>query len=256
VAEFPEREHDITLRHLLTHTSGIRHYDFSDFSESNSQVQYQSLTEPLVMFSHDPLLFQPGQAFHYSSFGYNLAGAAIESATGLTFGEALETHLVQPMGLTGITVDNPAEFVQCRPDFYTIALGRIPIRTIWRNHSDAYPSAGVLSTAEDLARFADAYFHSDYLSTEYRNQFTRPATLADGQILNQSLGWEIAFDEAGAVIWYGHGGTTNGAYASLRYYPESKLTIAGISNYNYWLTDRRPEFFEFVRETLPRLFTP
>jgi len=254
VADFPEKNGTVTLRHLLTHTSGIRHYNFSSFSESNSRVQYQNLSESLFLFSEDPLLFPPGEQYAYSSFGYNLTGAAIENALGISFGEALQEYLVQPMMLERTHVDNPAAFVPCRPAFYTVTFARVPISTIWRNHSDAYPSAGILASAEDLGRFAYTYFRGDYLAAETRDYFMTPVTLNDGQVLRQSPGWELGFDENGDIDWYGHGGTTNGAYASLRYYPDSNMIIAGISNYNFWLTGKSPEFFQLIREELPSLF--
>jgi len=256
VPEFPEKNRTLTLRHLLTHTSGIRHYNFSSFSESNSRIQYQNLSESLFSFSDEPLLFPPGEQYAYSSFGYNLAGAAIENALGVSFGDALQNYLVQPMMLERTTVDNPAAVVSCRPAFYTVAFGRIPISTIWRNHSDAYPSAGILASAEDLVRFASIYFQGDYLEAGTRDFFMTPVVLDDTQVVRQSPGWELEFDENGDVAWYGHGGTTNGAYASLRYYPESNTIISGISNYNFWLTGKNPEFFQLIREELPRLFAP
>lgn len=256
VQEFPEKSGTITLRHLLTHTSGIRHYNFASFSESNSRVQYQNLTQPLSLFSEDPLLFPPGEQYHYSSFGYNLAGAVIENTLGVSFNEALQEYLVQPMLLERTQVDNPTSFVSCRPAFYTIAFGRFPIPTLWRNHSEAYPSAGILASAEDLARFADTYFRGDQLTPETRQLFMTPVVLKNGQQLAQTPGWELEFDKSGNIAWYGHGGTTNGAYASLRYYPDDNMIVAGISSYNFWLTEKSPEFFRYVREVLPELFTP
>ena len=254
VPEFPDKQGEITLRNLLSHSSGIRHYDFSNFSESNSRIQYRSATEPLGVFSGDPLLFPPDNDYHYSSFGYNLAGAVIESVTDLSFEQALTRYLADPMGLQGTTVDNPESLVLCRPRFSTVVFGWLRIPTIWRNHSDSYPSAGILSTAEDLVRFADAYFNGEYLNNETKRVFTQPVILPDGRILDRSLGWELMQDENGQVEWYGHGGTTNGAYASLRYYPKSNLIVAGISNYNFWLTDRTPRFFTVIRKQLPDLF--
>ena len=254
--EFPEKNGTITLLQLLTHTSGIRHYNFSSFSESNSRVQYQNLTQSLSLFSEDPLLFPPGEQYHYSSFGYNLAGAVIENALGVSFADALQEYLVKPMQLARTQVDNPAQFVSCRPAFYTIAFGRFPTPTLWRNHSESYPSAGILASAEDLARFADNYFQGDYLTSETRQLFMTPVVLMDGQQLEQTPGWELGYDSNGDIGWYGHGGTTNGAYASLRYYPGENMIIAGISNYNFWLTRKSPEFFRLVREVLPELFSP
>ena len=60
-------------------------------------------------------------------------------------------------------------------------------------------------------------------------------------------GWQIAQDEDGSTRWIGHGGTINGAYASLRYYPRYDMVVAGIANYDWLMTNERAAFFEFFR---------
>lgn len=255
VPEFPEKSGTITIRKLLTHTSGIRQYNFSSFSESNSRIQYDNASQALQAFSQDPLLFEPGEDYHYSSFGYNLIGAAIENVTGLPFGEAMEKYIADPMNLNGTTIDDPTEFTQCRSSSYTIAFAKLPMNTIWRNHSDSFPSAGILSTAEDLAAFTNQLFSSDFVTPATQQLFLKEATLNNDEGIARSYAWEIGLNEETSELeWYGHGGTTNGAYASIRYYPDTKVIVTGIANYNYWLTGKRPQFFEAVRQQIPDLF--
>lgn len=254
VPEFPVKSKPITIRQLLSHTSGIRHYNFSSFSESNSQVQYHNAQQPLAAFSEDPLLFEPGTSFHYSSFGYNLLGAAIENVSGYSFESALQRKISEPMNLSNTEIDNPERFTNCRPNFYTIVFGWLPIKTFWRNHSDAYPSAGIISTAEDLTSFATQVFDTGTFSPATRELLTAAVKLSNGEQLGRSLAWEMHQDENGDVEWYGHGGTTNGAYASLRYYPDTKMAVAGITNYNFWLTGSSPEFFTAIRQQIPEIF--
>jgi CubicO group peptidase (beta-lactamase class C family) len=254
VPEFPLKSGEITIRNLLAHTSGIRQYNFSSFSESNSRVQYDNASQSLHLFSDDPLLFEPGDEFYYSSFGYNLIGAAIENVTGVSFGEVLEEYLVEPMNLKGTTIDDPTQFIECRSNSYTIAFGRLPMTTIWRNHSDAFPSAGLLSTAEDLAEFTNQVFSSDFVTPSSQTLFSTEAKLNNNEKIDRSFAWELGKNENGEIEWYGHGGTTNGAYASIRYYPQTQVIVTGIANYNYWLTGKRPEFFNAVRQQIPELF--
>ncbi len=76
VASFPAKGHPVTARDLLAHVAGIRHYQGN---EALSGVHYVSVTDALRVFARDPLLFEPGTQYSYSSYGFNLVGAAIEA---------------------------------------------------------------------------------------------------------------------------------------------------------------------------------
>jgi len=255
VPEFPEKKETITIRQLSMHVSGIRQYDFSNLSESSNAVHYDRLEDALQVFANDPLISSPGEELNYSSLGYNLIGAALENTYGASFDEAMRNKVTEPLNLKDTLVDNPRQFTACRTKFYTILFSKVPIKTLWRDQSDSYSSAGMLSTAEDLAAFATFVFGSDFFSPATKELLTTPGALNDGTIINRTFGWEVSYNDQGEVEWYGHGGVTNGAHASLRYYPATKMAVAGIINYNYLLTDRYPNFFGVTREKLPALFS-
>ena len=252
VPELPNE--GITLQHLGTHTSGIRHYDFQNFSEANNRELYPSLTGALELFINDPLLFEPGSDFNYTSFGINLMGVMIERAYGTPYDEALNELIAQPLSLSSLAVDDIHAQVPCRSTFHTLAFGNIRINTPWRDNSDFYPSGGLVVDAADLAIFTDAVFNSNFLQPETVEMFTKPVFTPDGEPTGYGFIWQIGRDESGDMEWYGHGGSTNGAYASVRFYPETNMTVVGMSNYNYWLTSARPQFFSLIREELPALF--
>lgn len=255
VPAFPVKQETITIRQLAMHISGIRQYDFSNLSESSSGVHYDRLEDALHVFADDPLIFNPGDALHYSSLGYNLIGAALENASDTSFDQAIRRKITEPMDLNETLVDDPSQFTQCRTKFYTILFAKVPIVTLWRDQSDSYSSAGMLSSAEDMAAFATAVFASDFFAPAGKTLLTTPGALNDGTIINRTFGWEVSYNEQGEIDWYGHGGVTNGAHASVRYYPALKMAVAGIVNYNYLLSDRYPDFFEVTREELPALFS-
>src|SRR4051812_24334150 len=68
---FPQKQWTITTRQVLGHLSGIRHYRGDDFA---STKHYASMTDSLAMFANDPLLFEPGTKYQYSTYGYTLLG--------------------------------------------------------------------------------------------------------------------------------------------------------------------------------------
>lgn len=244
----------ITPYHLATHTSGIRHYNFNKMSEANNRNRFTSLTDALALFNADPLLSIPGVQFHYSSFGFNLLGVVIERSYGSPFEEALSDLVATPLGLSSLAIDDVETEIPCRPSFNTIAFGNSRINAPRRDNSDLYPSGGLLVSAPDLAVFADAVFNGDYLQPETVDLLKDDVTTSDGLRTGYGFGWQVGRSGDGSVEWYGHGGQINGAYASVRYYPSSRTAIAGMTNYNYWLTSKRPEFFSTIRVEFPELF--
>jgi serine beta-lactamase-like protein LACTB, mitochondrial len=246
VPQFPDKGATITVRQLAAHTSGIRHYDFSKFAEANNTVRYATLSDALKVFANDPLVAPPGTRTHYSSFGFNLLGVAVERASGRTYGEAVASLVSRPFGLAGSVIDDPAAQLPCRSDFFTVLAGRRG-PTPWRDSSDYYPSGGMLSTAEDLARMGDRAFAGPALSPA-----ARKLLLSAGAGAPYSFGWQVGRNASGEIEWYGGGGATNGGQATVRHYPASGLTIAAASNYN--VAPGAAAILRAAREELPRIF--
>ena len=246
------QEHIITARMLAGHTSGIRQYDFSDYLDANNVYYYPSLTGAFAKVASDPLLSEPGSVFHYSSIGYNVLGIAAERASELSFSDVTTRELTTPLGLKNTLVDHPLEIISNRTRFYTRFPDGVVRNTIWRDSSDFYPSGGMLSTAEDLARLTSAVFGGEWLSSMAMELLTTEATTTSGDPTGYTFGWQIVRGEDGAVRYFEHGGETNGAHAFVRYFPLEKLAVAGIVNSNFAVGE--PYFFEAISEHLPALF--
>ena len=255
VPGFPDKGAVITPRQIAAHTSGIRHYDFSNMLEANNIRVYERLDDALPVFAEDPLLAPPGSAFEYSSLAYNLLGVAAAAAAETSFGEALSVWVTDPLGLSDTLPDHPLAIVPRRSRFYTVIDGPAVINTYWRDSSDFYPSGGILSTAGDLARLTSASFGKDFLSKAGQTLLRSEATTTDGVPVGYSFGWQVK--TVGGQLQYSHGGESNGAHAQLLYIPKWDLAVAGITNYNVWgETLGEPSFFALVKETLPEIFQP
>ena len=149
VASFPAKSHPVTARELLAHVAGIRHYQGS---EALSGVHYASVTDALRVFAGDPLLFEPGTQYSYSSYGFNLVGAAIEAIAGEDFGEAVRRLVLAPLDLQHTAIDDGRQHQSwAAPYEVTEARKAIPAPSV--DLSNRLPSGGFRSTAEDLARF-------------------------------------------------------------------------------------------------------
>jgi serine beta-lactamase-like protein LACTB, mitochondrial len=254
VPELRTPEHGVITPALIaSHLSGIRQYDFSNYLEANNVMFLQrGPSEALPRYAGDPFLSQPGEALHYTSLGYNILGIAAERAAGTSYGDALQREVAQPLNLSDTMIDHPLEIIPNRTRFYTRFPDGAVRNTIWRDSSDYYPSGGVLSTAEDLVTFASAVFGGEWLSDASMHRLTTEATTTAGAGVGYTFGWQIVRDTEGEVLFYEHGGETNGAYATVRYYPAERLAIAGVANANFMAG--RAYFFEAMRTELPALF--
>jgi CubicO group peptidase (beta-lactamase class C family) len=252
VPDFPDKGVSITARQIANHTSGIRHYDFSNMSEANNTQFYESLADALSIFADDPLLGEPGTMHHYSSHAVNLLGVVAERVAQTPFPQALAQSILVPLGLSNTMPDHPLAIIYGRTRFYTVYDGQL-INTFWRDSSDYYPSGGMLSTAEDLARFTYAVFETDFLDAERQELIRTEAKLIDGTPVGYTFGWQIS-SFGSSKLMYHHGGETNGAYGNVMYVPDDDLIVTGLSNYNVFPDQRDVAFFYLVRDQLPNLF--
>ena len=119
VPGFPAKQWAITTRQLAGHTAGIRHYKPADFSEVlKGSPHFESITNSLTIFSNDPLIFEPGANYSYSSYGWNLISAVIEGASGQEFLRYMQAEVFEPLGLRSITADHVSQIVPFRSAFY------------------------------------------------------------------------------------------------------------------------------------------
>ncbi len=252
VDEFPDKDDVITVRQLASHLSGIRHYDFTNMAEANNMQYYESLVDAIRVFAADPLLSTPGSEHHYSGFGINLLGIAAEKVSGIHYAQALQKYVADPLELNNTLVDHPLAITPRRTRFYTVLGGQL-VNTFWRDSSDYYPSGGLLSSAEDIARLTSAVFEGEFLDKERQALVRTEATLSNGEGVGYTFGWQIEALQSGETL-YSHGGETNGAYANVLYAPARNLIVTGIANYNVFPDQSEVAFFTLVREQLSELF--
>src|SRR5215831_4647707 len=208
--EFPQKESPITTRQLLGHLGGIRHYnpDGKGDVPEDSARHFSSMKESLQLFAGDPLLAKPGAEFHYSTYGYTLIGCVLEAAAGERLGDYVRKNVFEPAGM-GQTRDD---------DFFTV----IPHRTRWyhkdksgivRNagvldSSYKIPGGGMISSADDMARFELAILSDKLLKRSTRDLMWSSLKAVDGKNTGYGLGWGVT-DIFGLHI-LGHTGSQQG----------------------------------------------
>jgi len=221
VPGFPQQSMPISIEQLLTHTSGIRHYK-KNAGEISSRVEYASLTDSLEVFKDDPLEFEPGTDYKYTSFGFNLLTGAIEHGAGLGFGEYLDARVFGPAGMTSSHLD-----VSGRSDPKMAAAyspGKRPVQV--PNVSGRYGSSGVVSTPTDLVRLFVALDDGQLLRPE---TLERMYAVAHPELSEQqAFGWRVTENEGRRLVYASGGGI--GFTGLVFHYPDEHVTGAVLVN--------------------------
>jgi len=240
VPSFPDKGFPITLLHILTHTSGIRHYrpgDFPDSEVNENMRPVASLEEGIKVFKDDPLLFKPGEYYFYSSYAVNLLQGVVEKASGLAFEEYMRQNVWRPAGMFSTAFDLPERIVPHRARSYLDGGG--PIRNFpFGNLTYKLAGGGMISTVEDLVRLSAALNHGAllkpetialmYKPVEPRLQFRDKEPPAQLEF-SQALIWRIFKDDAGRTF-VNHCGSVKGFNGCLVDYPDQDLAVAILSN--------------------------
>ena len=223
---FPEKEYPITVRHLMTHTSGIRHYNEGEF---DLKEHFDTVEAGTAIFRDDPLLFEPGTQYSYSTYAYNLLAGMVESVAGQSFDDYLQDNLWGPAGMEATYLEHQGDIVPNRVRQYVKSDEPPLVRNApFADLSIKWAGGGMIATAPDLVRFALALDAGTIISAETHGRMTTPMELADGSLSYYGLGWRMAEDETG--LWISHSGGATGGTTHLLRLPERGLAVALTAN--------------------------
>ena len=185
---FPEKRWAVTVEHLLSHTSGVRH---ASDGEDAQTTFYSEVRDALGLFVGDSLLHEPGARVTYSTLGYMLLACAIEGATGRAYVEYLTEHVLAPAGMVATTRDTVSHEDRRRALGYRMTSGGLaPSDRV--DTSFKLAGGGLSSTALDLARFAIAMEGGALLPPEWVARMWSAPTLPDGTVSPFGWGWQVA----------------------------------------------------------------
>lgn len=240
---FPQKPWVITARHLLSHQSGIRHYGGPrDLEEQTSTTHYPTVEAALAPFKDDPLLFEPGTEYSYSTYGFDVLGCVMEGAAHQPFMEIIRSRVFGPSGMTRSRDDDPAAIIPYRAAGYEKVNGRIA-NAIHVDMSNRLPAGGYLTTAPELAAFAAKFMDCKLVSCETRDLMLTHQKLRNGDTVNYGLGWGIGEDTSGRPDGTAsHGGSSPGASGMLLITAKQRLAVVILSN-----LESMPERGDLVR---------
>jgi CubicO group peptidase (beta-lactamase class C family) len=235
---YPEQPYPITVRHILTHTSGIRHYNGVEFGPHGLLRfrHYDSFEEATELWRDDPLMYEPGTAWLYSSHAHNLQHGIVEAVVDMGYEEYLRRFVWEPAGMMATQFDVPSRVVQNRGRGYDRDENGRFINATPEDPSYKYAGGGILSNVEDLVRFALAINAGRLLSEETIAEMYRPQI--DPSIMQlvpggesvplghkQALAWWIRTDQAGRE-YPSHTGTVKGTRSFLGNFHEQGVVVA------------------------------
>lgn len=235
VPAFPDKGSPITIKLLMTHQSGIRHYRNAEGEHSTKRY---SLEESFALFKDDPVLFKPGMSWFYSSYGVNLLQAVIEKSSGLSFEEYMTQRVWGPAGMLSTALDVPERLVPNRAKAYVFPKGKLQ-NYPFTDLSYIYAGGGMVSTAEDLVRLGAALnrgrlLKADTTALMYRAHLDPVMRYAASgppakMEFRQGLIWRV-FNDAAGRTWVNHCGSVKGFNACLVNYPQEDVVAAIMYN--------------------------
>ncbi len=228
VPSFPDkgRKKKVTLRLTAGHLAGIRHYKNGEFLSAKN---YPTVEEGLKIFKDDSLLHAPGKKYAYSSYGWNLISAAIETAAEENFLSYMRREVFDSLGMTNTVADRNQWIIPGRTRFYQLGLSGELINAPYVDNSYKWAGGGFLSTTEDITKFAYAHMKEGFLQQETLDLLFTSQKTDSGELTNYGIGWSTYPMDDGKKI-YGHGGGSVGGSTAFIFDPEEEIVVAIVSN--------------------------
>jgi len=224
VPGFPEKQAPLSCRHLLAHQGGIRHYKGN---EVQSTKAYPTVRASFGVFQDDPLLFAPGEKFSYTTYGYNVLGAAVEGASGENYVDYVMEHICEPAGMTTIRPDIADQIIPHRAAGYRKRGPRI-VNDLRVDVTNKVPGGGWCSTPGDLARFAIALVDGKLLEAETLEKMWTPQKTTAGVQTEAGYGCFVHTIDDDRLI--SHSGGQPKVSTFLVFSPKKKTAVALMCN--------------------------
>lgn len=227
---FPAKPWTITVRQLLSHQSGIRHYGGPrDREEQASTVHYANVIDAMAPFKDDPLLFQPGTRYGYSTYGYDVLGCVLQGAAGAPFLDVMRTQVWERAAMRATRDDDPAALIDRRASGYVLVDGALR-NAQHVDMSNRLPAGGYVTTVDDLARFEAAVLDGTLLKPTTLQRMLVPSVLADGTPVPYGIGWGIELEPWHDDTWAFHGGSSPGVSGMVALMPGHRFGVAILAN--------------------------
>jgi serine beta-lactamase-like protein LACTB len=224
-SSLPADKGKLTLRQLAGHTAGIRHYNGFEFY---SNLPYKDVFEPLEVFIHDTLLFEPGTKYSYSTYGWTLISAVMEKAAKKPFNQILFERINNRLRINTLLPDHSDSTHYHRVGFYAYRNNEHVLDAVV-NNSNKWAGGGLLCSPEELLHIGEALYENRLVRPDLLAAFTTSLQLPDGSLTNYGVGFRVGADANGRR-WFGHSGGSIGGSSMLLVFPEHDLAVITLVN--------------------------
>jgi CubicO group peptidase (beta-lactamase class C family) len=238
----PESWRPITVRNLLTHTSGIPDYEanVANVSYGTGALDYRRdyTEEELTKLAYGmPLGFVPGSRWSYSSTGYVLLGILVHKVSGRFYGDVLKDRVFTALGMKTARVISEADIVPHRAAGYHLVNGELKNQEWVSPTMDSTADGSLYLSMLDFIAWDRGLRARAVLKPESWAQVYTPVTLKSGKTYPYGFGWFV--DESQGKPWYRHSGSWQGFKTYISRYTADDLTIIVLAN----LADATPQRF-------------
>jgi CubicO group peptidase (beta-lactamase class C family) len=225
--DFPAQGHRVTIRHLLTHTSGIKSY--TDLGPEWQDKMRLDLTHAqlVALFRDKPFDFAPGTRFLYDNSGFYLLGMIVELVSGQPYAAYLNQHVFAPLGLRATSYCDDRKLLPHRASGYERDSGTF-VNASPLSMTQPFAAGALCSTVGDLVAWQRGLNTHRLISAASYARMTTPATLNDGSKTTYGFGLGIGTLDGHRKI--GHGGGINGFLTVLDDYPDDSLSVVVLAN--------------------------
>lgn len=216
----------ITVKQLLSHTSGIAGY--SSGKDAESKTEYANLFEANHAFKDNDLLFEPGTDYNYTTFGYVILGRLIEATSGMSYGDYMKANIFDKARMEHTGIEEFGKLYENKSSLYHRSKRKAK-KAKQNNLSSRVPGGGFYTTLADVLRFGNAVLENELISAESMELMTTAQYIReDGN--PYGFGWFLynAAPNYGAL--FGHSGEQTGCANQILIKPESKTVSVVMSN--------------------------
>ena len=216
---------DITVRHLLTHTSGIKDWEGKTDLDYRKDYTEDELVQVAMKLPPD---FAPGTQWSYSNTGYVLLGILVHKVSGKFYGDFLAERVFTPLGMQSTRIISESDIVRNRAAGYTVESGKLQNQEWVSPSLNTTADGSLYTTTLDMAKWDAALWARRFLKPESYEAMWSPVRLRDGTTYPYGFAWGLDVQRREPVIK--HTGSWQGFKTAIARYPEHKLTVIVLAN--------------------------
>jgi len=219
----PDTWADITVRHLLTHTSGIREYEERvDYTRDYTEEEFVGIA------ADQPLDFVPGESWSYSNTGYVLLGILLGKVAGSRWGDFVQERIFDRIGMETARIVSDTDIIPNRAAGYRLVDGELKNQEWVSPFFNSTADGALYFSVLDVAKWDAALYTEELLTKESLSAMWTPVKLKSGKQINYGFGWALTDFRGHRIVE--HSGHWQGFAAFIARYIDDSLTVVVLAN--------------------------